>query len=209
MDIVQKLSWRYAVKKFDPNKKLTNSQINQVLDCLNLSPSSMGLQSYQFVLVETVAIKQELLPHTYYQSQITDCSHAIVIASRTNVDKEYIGLYADFLAKERTLEAKFKQAFIDSAKEYIGKLKTEEKTIWLSNQAYLAAGNLLTCCAVLDIDACPMEGFNKEEYNKILGLVDLNLQAEIVITLGYRATDDIMATLKKVRRPISEMLLRR
>lgn len=88
------------------------------------------------------------------------------------------------------------------------KLKTQEEIeAWAKNQAYLAMGNLLTVCAMLKIDSCPMEGFNPDKFDEILGLNKLNLKSVLVMPIGYRSEDDFMASLKKVRKPIEDMII--
>ena len=83
----------------------------------------------------------------------------------------------------------------------------EEIEAWARNQAYLALGTLLTVCATEGIDACPMEGFEPAKYDDFLKLGDRNLQSVLVLPVGYRAKDDFFSELKKVRRPLDEVII--
>jgi nitroreductase len=207
--ILQQLNWRYAVKKFDAGKKVFDADWSTLEQSLILAPTSYGLQPFKFIVVTDENLKKELTPAAYGQTQIADCSHLVVIAYKkvlTDADVEH---FVDRIVEVR-------RAPRESFKDYENTMKAtakkniEEGTIetWNSRQAYLALGFLLETAALLGIDACPMEGFNPAEFNRILGLEDYS--AVVLCPVGYRDEEnDWLATLSKVRFPKEKMIDRR
>lgn len=208
MNINTSLRWRYATKKFDPTKVVSDQLVDALLEATNLSATSYGLQPFKFVVIRNQELQDRLVASSYGQSQVAQASHVIVIATRTDIDPDYVSQYVDMLESERELGS----GALDQQKAgMIGALSgmsDESKQQWAAKQAYLALGTLLAACATLEVDACPMEGFVSGEYNELLELSKLNLNATVVIPIGYRAPDDEAQNYKKVRRPLSEMVVR-
>jgi nitroreductase/dihydropteridine reductase len=98
------------------------------------------------------------------------------------------------------------QPFQDFLTSTFSKKESAEIELWAKNQAYLILGNLLTVCAQQQIDSCPMEGFVPEKIDELLDLKNKGLKSTLLLPVGYRATDDLMSQLKKVRRPQQEMV---
>ncbi|TDM00323.1 MAG: NAD(P)H-dependent oxidoreductase [Flavobacteriaceae bacterium] len=207
MDLRENLNWRAAVKKFDSSRKISHEDLQKLLDCLNLSPSSMGLQPYRFLHIKSKEIREKLLPFSFGQPQVVDASDFIVLASHTQINNEYIQKYADLLEQERNLAPEFKEAFLNSAKGYLSLMDQDQKMKWAAHQVYLASGVLLCTAASMQIDACPLEGFVNEKYNEILDLKSYHLHAELCVALGYRDPSDVISSLKKVRIPLDQMLI--
>ena len=208
IDLIASLKKRYAVKKFDPHKKLSPTQVQDILEAGRLTATSYGLQLMKFVLVENPIIREKLVDASFGQRQVADASHLIVLCRERDLDLDHFEQYVDNISRIRKVEKnsldKFKHAM---TKSILTKTK-EEQEIWMDKQVYIALGNLLTSCAVLDIDACPMEGFIPEEYDEILGLENENLSAVLALPIGYRASDDPNALRKKVRRSEQQFILR-
>ncbi len=207
--IIEQLNWRYAVKKFDASRKISDADWKILEDALVLAPSSYGLQPYKFIVVEDAQLRKELTPAAYGQTQIADASHLVVIAHKkvlTDADVEH---FVDRIALVRSQPSESLKEYEDTMKG-TAKRNVEQGTIetWNSRQAYLALGFLLETAALLNIDACPMEGFNPAEFDRILGLTDY--ASVVVCTLGYRdAENDWMANLPKVRFPKEDLVERR
>ncbi len=207
--ILEQLYWRYAVKKFDASRKISDEDWNTLEHSLILAPSSYGLQPYKFIVVTDDDLRKELTPAAYGQMQISDASHLVVVAYKkvlTDADVEH---FVDRIVEVRNQPR-------ESLKDYENTMKAtarkniDEGTIetWNSRQAYLALGFLLETAALLGIDACPMEGFNPVEFNRILGLEDYS--AVVLCTLGYRDREnDWLANLPKVRFLKEELIERR
>jgi nitroreductase len=202
---IENQNWRYATKKFNSEKKISNSDLEILKEAIQLSTSSYGLQPYKVIIVENEEIRKQLQPASWGQSQITDASHLFVFASITNVDSEYINNFVENMAKTRNIPVESIKAYADFMIGNITTLTPEKQFIWSQKQAYLALANLLNVAAELKIDVTPMEGFIPEQYNKILGLTEKGLSATLVATIGYRADEDATQHYAKVRKPISEL----
>jgi nitroreductase len=202
---IENQNWRYATKKFNSEKKISNSDLEMLKEAIQLSSSSYGLQPYKVLIIENEEIRKQLQPASWGQSQITDASHLFVFASVTNVDAEYITRYAENMAKTRNIPFDSVKGYADFMIGNIASLTSEKQMIWAQKQAYLALGNLLNAAAELKIDVTPMEGFLPEQYNEILGLKEKGLHATLVATIGYRHDEDDTQHYAKVRKPITEL----
>jgi len=205
-EVISALNWRYATKKFDPDRKLRKDQVETLLEVLQLSASSMGLQPYEFIHVKHPKTRERLKEHSHAQNQITDASELIVFAAKTKVDNEYI---EDFARLEGELKGRSEEQIqrrIASTMTYVSRMDEAELFNWNSRQAYIALGNLLSIAAVMRIDACPMEGIIGDEYDRILQLEPLNLRSLAVVTLGFRSSRDSYASQPKFRFPPGQII---
>ena len=205
--ILDDLSWRYATKKFDNTKKLSDEQLNLLKEGFNLTASSYGLQPVSLVVIENQDLKEKLVAHSMEQEQVANASHLLVFCVQTKIDSVYINDYFKRVQEIRNTPdhvlAPFKDFLLDDFKNK----DASEIKLWATKQAYLAMGNLLTICAVEKIDACPMEGFIPEEYDKMLGLEEKGLQSVLIMPVGYRAQDDPFTSFKKVRKPLAKAIV--
>ncbi|MGX5818462.1 NAD(P)H-dependent oxidoreductase [Chitinophaga lutea] len=206
MDILEKLEWRYATKKFDPAKKLEDVQLERILRATNLSASSYGLQPYKAIVVTDPAVREQLKAASWNQSQITDASHLIVLARNVDVDGHYVGRYIDHIARTREVERGHLTGFETVMNGKLDTLDDERKAEWTAKQTYLALGTLLAASAADGIDACPMEGFDAAAYDRILGLEEKGLRTVVIAAIGFRAADDNMQHAKKVRKPLKDFV---
>jgi nitroreductase len=207
MNTIESLQWRYAVKKFNSDKFLDNTQINTLKEAFNLTATSYGLQPITLAVIKNKKIQKELLAHSYNQAQVVDASHLLVICIPKEYHTEEVHKYFDLVQKTRKTEDRILQPFKNFLTAEIDKKPQEELLKWSKNQAYLALGNLLTVCAIEKIDACPMEGFIPKKYDEVLGLANKNLTAVLALPVGYRANDDYMKDLKKVRKNIKDSII--
>ena len=203
---IEALNWRYAVKKFS-SQKLPQEKIDVVFEALRLTPSSMGLQAWKFINVETPEIREKLVSVSWNQNQVKDASHLIVFARPLLVNPEAVEKWANHFAEERKMEDDKKHRFQDMINNYLKTLTKQQLSHWLDKQLYIALGNLMTVCAVEGIDTCPMEGFQPEEYDKILGLNKIGLASVVVCPIGYRADNDTYRTQPKVRFSKDDLFL--
>lgn len=207
MDILEQLKWRYAVKKFDPQKKLSEERFQLLLETARLAPSSYGLQPCRFVVVRDPAVRAILKEKSWNQSQITDASHLIVFSRVDTIDDAYVDRYLDQIVQTRNTPRPILEDFGKLMKSFLKSFSDEKRITWMENQVYLALGTFLTSCAVLGIDACPMEGFERTSYDAILGLEKKGLHSVVLCTVGYRSEQDEFARMKKVRFPLENLLL--
>lgn len=205
MNILQKLNWRYATKKFDPTKKISDEDLGILKEVLRLTPSSYGLQPWKFLIIENPSLRAELKLHSWGQAQVTDASHLIVICTYIDMSTEFIDSHIKHTAEQRNIEADKLQGYGNFVKKKMDELTLDQKRIWNSKQAYIALGQFMLACAEMQIDATPMEGFEPEKYNEILGLTERGLQATLVCPIGYRSQEDTAQFNPKVRRPIEDL----
>ncbi|MET0635273.1 MAG: NAD(P)H-dependent oxidoreductase [Chitinophagaceae bacterium] len=207
-NIIEQLNWRYAVKKYDSKKKLSEDNIALLQEAIQLSPSSHGLQPYRVIFIEEKSIREKLLKVSYNQSQIVDASHLVVFAIETNVDEKYIDNYFENICQTRNIALEGNlMHHKHSVKAALNKMSVEAKMLWATNQTYIALGFLLFAAAQLGIDANPMEGFMPVAYNDILGLNENGMSAVVIACLGTRHHDDFFQHFKKVRKPFSELFV--
>jgi nitroreductase/dihydropteridine reductase len=204
--LLEDLNWRYATKKYDTSKKIAQEHLDILLEAIRLSPSSYGLQPLKIVLVESKEIREKLKPYSWNQSQITDASHLMVLCSYKEMSNELIDSNAENTEITRSLEKGQLQGFANFVKVKVKEKSLTEQAEWNARQAYIALGILMQSCAQLRIDATPMEGFEADKYNDILGLNDKNLNATLVCAIGYRSEEDSNQHLLKVRKPMNDFL---
>lgn len=206
--VIDGLNWRYAVKRYDPARKVSEGDWQTLEDVLTLAPSSMGLQPYKFVVITDQQTKEKLRPAAFGQSPITDASHIVVFAYKKNYTETDAERFIERIAEVRSQSR-------ESLADYENSVKTSVKKAadggymetWNSRQVYIALGFLLQTAAMLGIDATPMEGFDPEQVNEVLGLKDHSAVA--ICAVGYRdAENDWLAPLPKVRMPRSELVQR-
>lgn len=205
MELLTHLQWRYATKKFDTTKKVSSDDLEKLKEAIQLSVSSYGLQLYKVLIIENAAIREQLKPVSWNQSQITDASHLFVFCNYTDVSSEAIDDFIKQTAETRNIDLEKLKGYGDFIKTKLAEKSEEEKSSWLQSQTYLALGNLLNACAELKIDACPMEGFDPDAYNKILGLDKQGLNAAVIAPIGFRHIEDHTIGLKKVRKPLEQL----
>lgn len=203
--ILENRTWRYATKKFDSSKKISNEALNLLLEATRLSASSYGLQPYHVVVITNPEIREQLKPVSWGQSQVTDASHLIVFAHQTDFGGELVDDYLANVSETRNIPGETLKGYGDFAKSKLVDLPQRTKEDWAAKQVYLALGNLMQAAAELKIDTCPMEGFEAEAYNTILNLTDKNLSASVVVPVGYRSDEDQTQHLAKVRKSNQEL----
>jgi nitroreductase len=200
-------NWRYATKKFDATKKISDADLALLKEAIRLSTSSFGLQLYKVIIVENPEIRAELLPASWGQTQITDASHLIVFANQTTFNDTDVDAYLNNATKTRSLPEGALSGYGDFMKGSLGAMPKDLRPIWTAKQTYLALGNLLNAAAELKIDVTPMEGFIPAQYNEILGLDKLNLNAAVIAAVGYRHEDDATQFYKKVRKSNEDLFI--
>jgi nitroreductase len=201
------LYWRYAVKKFDPEKILTEEKVGALKQAFNLTATSYGLQPIRLVVIHSRELQEQLVAHSYGQRQVADASHVLVICIEKTIDRDYIEGYFDKVRQVRGTSEEILEPYRKALVTDFRKKTPDEIRTWATHQAYLALGNLLTVCAVEQIDSCPMEGFVPQAYDRVLGLDEKGLQSVLVLPVGYRSEEDPFSDFKKVRRDLRDSVL--
>lgn len=202
MEITKNLKWRYATKKFDASLKISNDNIEQLKEAVQLSVSSFGLQLYKVLIIENPEIREQLKKVSWDQPQITDASHLFLFCNYKSYNDQDVDNYVELTAKTQGTDLSQLSGMSDYLKGSLKNLSPEVFANWTAKQTYIALGNLVAASAELKIDSCPMEGFDSEGYNKILGLTERGLNASVLVALGYRSTEDQAQFRKKVRKPV-------
>jgi len=207
-EILEALQTRYATKQFDSTKKLTQKQVETIIDAVRLTPTSYGLQLMKIIVVENPDKRQALLPFSYGQKQVIDASHLLILCREKNVENIHVTDYISNISRTRNVPAENLEGFKKMMLNSIAGMTDEARENWMEKQVYIALGNLLNTCAMMKVDACPMEGFQTTNYSKTLGLDDLNLSPVLTIPIGYRSNEDSNAKDKKVRRSVKDFVVR-
>ena len=198
--LIAQLRWRYAVKKFDPTKKIPADQWHALEEALVLTPSSWGLQPWKFFVISDQALKDQLVPISWKQRQLADCSHVVVFAIKKDLAAADIDRYLARVTEVQGIPAEklagFRQMLISSFAPPPAEFDVNH---WAALQVYIALGNFMTSAAVLGIDTCPMEGIEPAKYDELLGLAQRGYATVVVCVAGYRAADDKYAAVPKVR----------
>ena len=206
MQVLDSLRWRYAVKKFDDGKIVPEEKIDTIKEAFNLTASSYGLQPFKLVVIKNKEIQNQLVEHSWNQKQVTQASHVLVMTVPKSYSTEEVSYYFNRVKNIRNTPDEIINPFQEFLTNTVASKSQEELLAWNKNQAYLAMGNLLTVCALEEIDSCPMEGFIPEKYDEVLGLEGQNLTSVLVLPIGYRAEDDYMKSQKKVRKNLEEVI---
>jgi nitroreductase len=197
--ILPALQWRYATKGFNPEKKVSESELNSLLEAARLAPTSLGVQPWKAYVVTNKEVRAQLKSAAWNQPQVSDASHLVIFTVRKTIDEAYVDRLMKIVAETRNQKLEetngYKQMILGSIK---GKSSAEIKE-WSARQAYIALGFLLESAALMSIDACPMEGFNTAQFDKILGLDKTEYTSVVMAAIGYRSEEDKYAKAPKVR----------
>jgi nitroreductase len=185
MSFLSNLNWRYATKKFDTTKKVSDADLTQILEAIRMTPSSFGLQPYHFYVVTNQEIKDKIQAASYNQAQIGTASHLILFVARTDFttnNDEYFNLMSGGNPEARSQM----KGFEDMITGFAAAKSPADYLIWASKQVYIAQGFALAACAELQIDSCAMEGADFGAVEEILGL-PASQRALVMLPIGYRA----------------------
>jgi len=205
---IENLHWRYATKKFNPEKQVSKDDMETLLEAIRLSASSYGLQPYEVMVIEDPEVRAKLKPAAFGQPQITDASYLLVFAYNTNVDRQYLDKFIKNNSETRNKPVEDFQDLREMIQNSVLTFTEDVKHIWASRQVYIALGNLLSAAADLKIDVCPMEGFNSAEFDELLDLKSKDLKSVTLATVGYRSETDQLKDAKKVRKSKDELFTR-
>ena len=202
---IEDLQWRYATKKFDTSKKVSEEDLETLLEAIQLTASSYGLQPYHTFIIIDTELRQKLQPVSWGQTQIVDSTFLLVFANKTEVDGEWIDAYLKNISETRNIPLDALSEYSEIMYGNILGLSKEEQANWTTKQTYIALGNLLSAAAALKIDTTPMEGFDSAAYNELLGLTEKGLNASLVVAIGYRSDEDATQHFAKVRQAKKEL----
>ena len=207
MSFLKNLNWRYATKKYDTSKKITQDELHQILEAIRMAPSSNGFQPYDVVVVNNVDLREKLKAAAYNQVQVTEASHFLVFAAWDNITEHNLGKVFDVLAEVRGPSEALAERRKSSIAGFAAK-PAEANFQHAAQQAFIGLGFALAAAAELKIDSSPMGGFDPAKFDEILALKARGLRSVVVMGLGHRdPAGDWLVNLKKARRPKSEMFI--
>lgn len=208
MSLIENLKWRHAVKAYDSTKKVSEEDLNKILEASRLAPTSSGLQPFRVILVENQELKEKLVPGALNPEVMRDCSHVLVFAAWDSYSAEKIDKVYDYHTDVRGLPRGRFSSYTDQLKVIYGAQTAEENFAHTARQTYIALGLAMAQAAELKIDSTPAEGFSTEVVDEVLGLKELGLKSVTLLYLGYRdAENDWLSNMKKVRIPMEEFVI--
>jgi nitroreductase len=201
---LSQLNWRFATKIFDPEEKVSEGSLAQILDAIRLAPTSAGLQPFHVFVITDQGLRKEMQQFSKGQSQVVDASHLLLFCVRSDVH-ERINAYIDVTSNGAPLDDEKRALMEERMKKMMGTRSSRDLAEWAARQTYLAMGFGLAACAELGIDSCPMEGFDAPEIDKLLQL-PLHMHSVAYVTIGHRKD---APTKEKVRFPESDLFTRK
>jgi nitroreductase len=203
--VLEQLHWRYATKKFDAHKKISEPIWQSLLEALVLTPSSFGLQPWKFFVITNLDIRQQLVEHSWGQRQVVDASHLLVLSIKAKITELDVDKFIEYTAQIRNIDPENLAGYSKVIKGFIGN-PNFDSAAWATKQVYIALGQFMTAAALLGIDTCPMEGFNPTKYDELLGISEKGYHSVLVCPAGFRAEDDKNASYAKSRFPIEQVV---
>ncbi len=200
-ELTDTLEWRYATKVFDPSRQIPAADWAALLEALRLSPSSLGLQMWKFIDVQTPALREQLKTCSWNQGQVTDASHYVVFCARKDFTPADAQRHLERIAAVRGVTMESLEGYRQVIMGLAGSKSPDAMKAWIERQVYIALGFMMSAAAELRIDTCPIEGISDtKEYDKLLGLEDSPYYTLCALALGYRdAEADKYAAALKVR----------
>ncbi len=204
-EILNALNWRYATQVFDPQKCVSPEEMRAILEAAGLAPSSFGLEAWKFLVIENPEIRAKLREVGFDQPKITDASHLVVVARRTDARQHITQELIERSAKQQGVDPAKLDGLKNMVERSLAGKSDAEVDAWVRSQTYIPLGIMIETAALLGIDAGPMEGFMPAGVDEVLGLKEKNLTATSMIAFGYRG-EDSAAKRPKVRRVFEEVV---
>ncbi|MBL1222750.1 NAD(P)H-dependent oxidoreductase [Chryseobacterium sp. L7] len=210
MSLIENLQWRHAAKAYDPSKKVSEKDLNTILEATRLAPTSSGLQPFRVIVVENQELKEKMMAGALNPEVMRDSSHVLVFAAWDSYSNEKIDQVYDYHTDVRELPRGRFGSYTDKIKAMYDAQTPDEHFAHTARQTYIALGFALAQAAELKIDSTPAEGFSNEAVDEILGLKELGLKSVSLLYLGYKDEEkDWLSTMKKVRVPMEEFIIKK
>ncbi len=200
---MEAMDFRHACKVFDESKKIRDEDMKYILEAGRKSPSSFGMEPWKFLVITNGELKEKLKPYCWNQPQVTTCSHLVIVLAAIDGVKPSSGIPRAKFGRREMPEEKY-NFYLDLYVKHLSQTLSSDENIyaWTSKQTYLAVANMMTAGAVKGIDSCPIEGFEKDKVEEVLGLDTSKYQLSLVLPFGYR----INPQSKQLREPIENIV---
>ena len=202
-DFSKAMDFRHACKIFDENKKINDEEMHYILEAGRTSPSSFGMEAWKFLVITNEEVKAKLRPFCWDQVQVTSCSHLVIVLAAIENAKVESGMPKKRFSR-RDMPQESLDFYMDIYAKHLEKTLSSDENIyaWTAKQSYIALGNMMTAAAYIGIDSCPIEGFEKENLEKVLDLDTSKYQVAVVVPFGYRLNEQS----SQLRLPFDEVV---
>ena len=207
MNVIDSLKWRAAIKQFDTTKKVSDNNLEKLIEAANLAATSGGLQPFKLVVTKNDELKQKLQAASYNQAAVGDSSHLLIFAVQTDPGNKLVDAYLNRAVEVRGVEMSSLEGYRQSMNGFVNSMNEASRIAWATKQAYISLGTLLSVAADLKIDATPMEGFDVTQYEDMLGLKEQGLIPVVITAVGYRSSTDVYSTMPKVRKKRNDFVI--
>ncbi len=208
MPLLSDLKWRYATKKYNSNKKVSQEDVDKILEAIRMAPTSSGLQQFRVIVITNQELKEKIVPIAWGQQPIADCSHLLVFAAWDRYTEERIDDMYNQITDERGLPRGQFSSYTDKLKSTYLSQSGDENFVHTARQAYIGLGMAMAQAAELKVDSTPMEGFSNDVLDELLDLKTQGLRSVALLTLGYRDTEgDWLVNMKKVRKEKKDFII--
>lgn len=189
-EFMKAMDFRHACKVFDETKKISDEEMRFILEAGRKSPSSFGMEAWKFLVITNEELKAKIRPACWDQVQVTSCSHLVIILAGIESVKVQSGIPKQRFSR-RNMPQETLDFYMDIYASHLKKTLSSDENIyaWTARQSYIALGNMMTAAAFIGIDSCPIEGYDKEQVEEILGLDTSKYQLSVVLPLGYRINE--------------------
>lgn len=207
-EVIKDLEWRYATKEFDNTKKVSSEDLDEIIEAFRLTSSSFGLEPWKLVIVENKEKREELLPVSWNQKQITESSHLLVFTRVLDCEKQ-IDNYLDNTCESTWASREDLKWYEDMMRGFFAWKSEDEKVSWAEQQVFIALWNIMTVLAAKKIDSCAIWGFSPEKYDEILWLEEKWLASVVVLPIGYRSENDkywLRPKIRSTKDQVSEII---
>lgn len=206
-DLIKVLQWRYATKKFDTTRKVSSEDFRTLIETARLAPSSFGLEPWKIVDVRNPSVRKQLQDAAWGQQQIVNADHILVLCRRSKMNETYVNSYIKLFASVQGQTIEEFEGLQKTLLGYVASKTEAQLETWMERQTYIMLGFLLESAAIMKIDACPMEGFDRTKFDEILNLPQKGLRSLVLCALGYRMKNDAALKRKKVRMSTDDILI--
>jgi nitroreductase len=187
---MEAMDFRHACKVFDETKKVSDEDMKFILEAGRKSPSSFGMEAWKFLVITNEKLKAKIRPVCWNQVQVTSCSHLVIVLAAIDAVKPESG-EVERKFKRREMPQEKLDMYLGLYADHLKQTLSSDENIyaWTAKQSYIALGNMMTAAAIKGIDSCPIEGFEKENLEKVLELDTSKFQVACVLPFGYRINE--------------------
>ncbi len=186
---LEAMAFRHACKRFNTAKAIPSEQFESILEVCRTSPSSFGMEPWRLIVVRNEKLRKALKASCWNQNQITEASELVIFTTDNDIVRSD-SPYVRTMFERRGMPPEMVDTYMGIYKNYLAPIEEDEILLenWTAKQCYIALANAMTYAATLEIDSCPIEGFDKEEIEAILDL-EYGHSVAVICAFGYRLNE--------------------